>query len=65
MDKIRVCPQDLWSVCYTPGDLAWLANWGSLRYTAAAAYTAIAYVRVSVPPACPATVPLEVRPLNA
>ncbi len=42
-DPGRPCPQDDFSVCRTPGGLAWLAEWGALRHSANVAFLALAY----------------------
>lgn len=36
------CPKPEWSLCYTPGGLAWLTQWGTVREAGNAALMAMA-----------------------
>ncbi|KAJ9511129.1 hypothetical protein QJQ45_013168 [Haematococcus lacustris] len=44
-DTSRRCPAADFTVCYTPGGLAWLTQWGSLRHTGNIALLAAVYAR--------------------
>lgn len=41
------CPGPAESVCYTPGGFALINAWGSIRYTAHAAFLGLAFARVN------------------
>ncbi len=43
LDGSRSCPAQEYTVCYTPGGLAWFTSWGALRHAANAAFLALAY----------------------